>query len=81
MTNNLYKILGTLFILFSGSIYTVERIIENISASLVTAGIATHSGLGLAREIKNISFFDNFFVWFLFFLGLLLLVYGIARNK
>ncbi|OAB43727.1 hypothetical protein [Paenibacillus glacialis] len=81
MGNNSYKILGTIFMIVSGGLYTIERIVEKLSASIVAAGYASH-GAGIDRTPYYSGFFDNFFVWFFFFLGFLLLAFGFPkRNK
>ena len=83
MGNNFYKILGAIFMITSGLIYTVERIIEKLSVALVTAGFAS-SGTNYTDFLRNTrynGFFENFFVWFFFFLGFLLLAYGFPRGN
>jgi hypothetical protein len=80
MENNFYKILGTLFMIISGLIYTAERIIENLSVSIITAGYASH-GTITDKTPHYPGFFDNFFVWFFFFLGFLLLAYGFPKDN
>jgi hypothetical protein len=80
VTNNIYKILGTIFLIISAVIYTSERVIEKISVSLVNAGFASH-GSSVNNEPNYPGFFGNFFVWFFFFLGFLLLAYGFPNNK
>jgi hypothetical protein len=68
----------------SGVLYTTERIIEKLSASIVAAGYASQ-GTGSDRRTSYYSgysgFFDNFFVWFFFFLGFLLLAYGFPKSN
>lgn len=80
MGNNFYKVLGSVFMILSGIIYTSERIIENISTSLIIAGFASH-GTGANIEPNYPGFFENFFVWFFFFLGFILLAYGFPNSK
>ncbi|AJS58975.1 hypothetical protein [Paenibacillus sp. IHBB 10380] len=80
MGNNLYKILGTIFMIVSGVLYTTERIMEELSASIVAAGYASQ-GTGTDRTSYYSGFFDNFFVWFFFFLGFLLLAYGFPKSN
>jgi hypothetical protein len=83
MGNNFYKVLGAIFMITSGLIYTAERIIEKLSVALVTAGFASHgtSNYDFLRNTHYNSFFDNFFVWFFFFLGFLLLAYGFPKDN
>jgi len=80
MGNNFYKILGTIFMVISGLIYTAERIIEKLSDALEVAGHASH-GTAIARTPHYPGFFDNFFVWFFLFIGFLLLAYGFPNYK
>jgi TRAP-type mannitol/chloroaromatic compound transport system permease small subunit len=72
MGNNVYKVLGTIFMLMSGIFYTAERIIES--------GYASH-GVGSDRTAHYPQFFDNFFVWFFLLIGFVLLVYGFPKEK
>lgn len=83
MGNNFYKILGTIFMITSGIIYTAERIVEKISVALVTAGFASQgtNNTDFLRNTHYDGFFANFFVWFFFFLGFLLLAYGFPNEK
>ncbi|WP_168122417.1 hypothetical protein [Paenibacillus sp. HB172176] len=80
MGNHVNKILGAIFMIVSALIYTTERIVEKLSAALQAAGYASH-GTGSDRTYHYQSFFDNFFVWFFFFLGFLLLAYGFPQKN
>ncbi len=80
MENNSYKILGTIFMIGSSLIYTIERAITRISASIVAAGHASH-GTVTNFDLIYPGFFDNFFVWFFLFIGFLLLAYGFPKFK
>ncbi|MGM0884048.1 MAG: hypothetical protein ACQEXQ_23805 [Bacillota bacterium] len=79
MTNNFYKILGTILMVISGLIYSLERITARISSSIIEAG---HASYGRSAEIGTDypGFFDNFFVWFFLFIGFLLLAYGFPKS-
>jgi hypothetical protein len=79
MGNNIYKILGTIFMITSGLIYTTERIFERLSSAIHAAGFASH-GIAVERTYHYHGFFDNFFVWFFFFLGILILAYGFTKT-
>jgi len=82
MGNNFYKILGAILMITSGLIYTSERIIEKLSVALVSAGFSSHGTYtDFHGDIHYNGFFDNFFVWFFFFLGLLLLAYGLLKDN
>ena len=80
MGNNTYKILGTVLMIVSGLFYTSERIAEKLAAALVASGYAS-AGVGTDRAVSYPGFFENFFVWFFFFVGFLLLVYGFPKNN
>ncbi|MFD0675180.1 hypothetical protein [Cohnella sp. GCM10027633] len=80
MGNTYYKILGTIFLITSGLIYTTERIIEKLSAAIHAAGYASN-GAGVERTVHYHGFFENFFVWFFFLVGFILLAYGFPKNN
>ena len=80
MGNQFYKILGTIFMIVSGLIYTAERIIDKLSSAIIAARMAER-GTGIHLPFRHHGFFDNFFVWFFFFLGFLLLVYGFPKSR
>lgn len=80
MRNNVYKVLGTIFMLTSGILYTAERMIEKVSVAIVASGYASH-GVGTDRTASYPHFFDNFFVWFFMLVGFILLVYGFLKEK
>lgn len=76
--NNTNKILGAALMLGSVGLVTVERISVRLSAAIVEAGYA--SG-GNPREIVSLN--DNgsgWLVYFLFFIGFVLLVSGFPGN-
>lgn len=55
MGNNVYKLLGTIFMLMSGGFYTAERITEKISAAIVAYGYAS-TGMGTDRSVSTHPF-------------------------
>ena len=57
------ELVGVFFLFFSGIFFTAERIAEVIAAGLRRSG-----------DVLYPNFFDNFFVWFFFVIGLLLIV-------
>ncbi|BBI33855.1 hypothetical protein [Cohnella abietis] len=79
MGKNIYKILGTIFMITSGLIYTTERIIEKLSGAIHAAGFASH-GASVPRTFNYDGFFDNFFFWFFFLIGFLILSYGFTKT-
>ncbi|SLJ96757.1 MULTISPECIES: hypothetical protein [unclassified Paenibacillus] len=77
--NNTNKILGALLMISSIFISTLDRISVRISTAIVEAGYA--SG-GKTREIIPASDngFTGFLVYFLFFVGFVLLIAGFPGN-
>jgi len=78
--SNINKISGIILIVMSGIIYTLENITEKISSAMVASGYAM-TGIGVDRTYNNIGLFDNFFVWFFFLVGFILLVFGFPKEK
>lgn len=79
MGNNFYKILGSLFIALSAILYTIERITANISSALIVAAHASNGG-NVQFDPEYPDLFDNFFVWFLFLVGFVILAYGFPKR-
>ncbi|WP_068612747.1 hypothetical protein [Paenibacillus tuaregi] len=79
MGNNFYKILGSIFMAVSAILYTIERITASISWSLIAAAHASHGSI-FNVPLKYPGLFDNFFVWFLFLIGFVILAYGFPRK-
>lgn len=78
--NNTNKILGAVLMISSIFISTLDRISVRISTAIVEAGYA--SG-GKTREVIPASDngFTGFLVYFLFFVGFVLLVAGFPGNS
>lgn len=73
-----YKIIGMLFLFFSGAFYTAERI-----AARIAEGIAAAGGDGSKHPSEvywHPSITDNFFVWFFLLIGFVILAYGFPRR-
>lgn len=79
MKHSNYWIVGTIFISLSGLFFTAERIAERLAVGIADAGIASHSGSTMGALFYP-GFFDNFFVWFFFIIGLLLLIVGYSKK-
>ena len=56
------ELVGVFFLLFSGIFFTAERIAEVLAAGMRRSG-----------EVNYPNFFDNFFVWLFFAIGILLI--------
>jgi hypothetical protein len=78
MANNFYRILGSAFMIVSAIIYTAERITAKISAAIIEANYASPNRIAIEPDYPG--FFGNFFVWFFFFIGFVLLVYGFPKR-
>lgn len=79
MKANFYKFLGAFLLIASGLFYTAERISARISSAIVAAGFSTHRNV--VENIPSYSgLFDNFFVWFLWFVGILILIFGFVKK-
>lgn len=82
MEKYVYKIIGFLFLTVSAILFTSERIADKISAAIVDAGYATRvNGVGQVPFSSSFSLFDNFFVWFFFFVGLIILAFDSLKKR
>ena len=75
-----YGIIGAVFISLSGVFFTAERIAERLSVAITDAGFAS-AGMSTPGMVSYPGFFDNFFVWFFFLMGLILIVIGVLRRE
>jgi hypothetical protein len=80
LSNHTYKLLGTIFMIISGIIFTIERCVANISGSLIVAGHASH-GTAVGFQPEYPSFNDNFFVLFFLIIGILIFAYGLIKKN
>ncbi|MCR8656956.1 hypothetical protein [Paenibacillus endoradicis] len=81
MNSIYYKVLGLVFLLSSGFIYSLERISSSISTSLVKAGFSAGQMTGAVPEVATAGFFDNLFVPLFFLIGLVSLGYGFKKDN
>jgi hypothetical protein len=81
VSNHVYKILGTVLMIFSGLIFTLERCIANISNSLIVAGFASHGTTTELKLVEYPKFTDNFFVLFFLIIGILIFAYGLIKKR
>ena len=76
------KIIGTLLIIASGIIYTLEKSFVDISNAIIrTGGVIAHPNGGMWRNILDEHTFNNPFAWVFLIVGLLLLVYAYTRKS
>ncbi len=73
---NFYKILGSIFIIMSGLIYTLERGFFLLSTSIIRAGFDFGRMTGEVPQVEVNGFLDNIYAPLFLILGLLLVVYG-----
>lgn len=81
MVNQVYKVLGAIFMISSGLIYTIERCVANISSSLIVSGYTSHGTHVTGYKPEYPSITDNFFVLFLLILGILIFAYGLIKKN
>jgi hypothetical protein len=75
-----YEILGTIFILMSGFIYTIERGFSILSSSLVRAGFLSGRWGGEVPRVEISGFFTNVYVPLFLMVGLALVFYGFMKR-
>lgn len=80
MGNDFYKILGSVFMLMSGILYTIERVVTTITSSKVHAEYVAQ-GIYKKFEPEYPIFFDNFFVVFFLLVGFVILAYGFPKKS
>ncbi|TCM85421.1 hypothetical protein EV294_1261 [Paenibacillus sp. BK033] len=81
MSNHVYKILGTILMIVSGLIFTLERCIANISNSLIVAGFASDGTVPDLKLVEYPKFTDNLFVVLFLIFGILIFAYGLIRKR
>ncbi len=79
MKNNKFKLLGTIFLVASGFLYTTERSISYLSEAIVLKGYATH-GTNIDYNPIPIDVNSNYFIWLFLILGSISLIYGIVKD-
>jgi hypothetical protein len=68
--------IGTIFIIGSGSFYTIERFGQWFSLGTIQGGMASNSGNYVTTEI-NVTLSDNQFVIPLLLVGIIFILIGI----
>lgn len=71
--------MGVIFISLSGLFFTGERRAERLAVGITDAGLASYTGSTLGG-LNYPGFFDNFFVWFFFLIGVLLIANGFLKS-
>ena len=75
------KVMGFVFILMSGFIYTLEKGFNLLATSTVKGGFMAGENTGEVPEIETIGYFDNLFVPVFMVLGIILLIYSFRKKK
>ncbi|MEC0240853.1 hypothetical protein P4H66_13435 [Paenibacillus dokdonensis] len=79
MNGRFYEIIGTIFVIFSGVLYTLERCANWIGSGLSAQGLAAFSGNGSLSE-PWVDPKDNVFVIPFLVIGIIVFLYGFVRN-
>jgi|GEM_PF-1000407 len=75
-----YLILGSVFVLSSGFIYTLERGFSMLSTGVVKSGFFSGNMSGAVPEIEANGFFDNAFAPLFLSIGILLFICGFLKK-
>jgi hypothetical protein len=75
-----YRVLGAIFILTSGLIYSIERTVTMLSKSIVLAGFEAGKITGETPSVDTGSVFSNLFVPIFFVAGLILIIYSLRKK-
>lgn len=75
------RILGFVFILVGGIIYSIERAVSIMSTSMIRAGFFAGSMTGEVPNVEASGLFSNPFVPIFLCLGMGLIIYSFIKNK
>lgn len=79
MKGKIYEIIGTIFVILSGVLYTLERCANWIASGLSTNGLAAYAGNGsLSKPWVDLK--DNVLVIPFLVIGIIVFLYGFVRN-
>ncbi|MFD0716672.1 hypothetical protein [Paenibacillus sp. GCM10027626] len=81
MHSKLIPLIGAIFIMLSGLLYTIERAATNIASHEIIAGFLAGNGTGAVPEPKTAEFTDNFFVPLFAIIGIALIIYSGRRKN
>jgi hypothetical protein len=76
-----YQVLGTVFIIMSGLIYSLERGFSMLSASLIRAGFFSGRMTGEVPEVEVNGIFSNFYIPLFLIVGLILVILGFMKKQ
>lgn len=74
------SLLGAAFIIISGIIYTVERVVSLIASSIYVSGWHSGGRTGEVPQIEVNGFFDNLFVPGFLLIGAVLVIFGLSKK-
>lgn len=77
----LSRVMGFVYIMMAGLIYTLERGFSYLSTSTETAGALAGENTGEMPGVSINGFFDNLFVPVFIVLGVILLIYGFSKSE
>jgi len=75
------RVMGFVFIIMAGLIYTLEKGFYLLATSTVKGGFEAGDNTGVVPEIETIGFFENLFVPVFIVLGVILLIYGFSKSE
>lgn len=74
------KVLGAVFIMMSGFLYSLERGFSMLATGTVEAGFLSGAMDGEVPEIEASGFFTNVYVPLFLIVGLILIIYGFIKK-
>lgn len=80
MSKRYFIILGSVFLIAGGCLYTLERVGNWIAIGLSAQGLAINSGNGSIVD-PHVGFFDNVFVLIFCITGVILITLGIYSKS
>lgn len=78
---NTKSVLGFVFILLAGMMYTLERAASQIAGYLELSGFLAGGKTGNVPIPKTAGFFDNLFIPLFLIIGIVLLILGRYKRK
>ncbi|TYS58115.1 hypothetical protein FZC74_14075 [Sutcliffiella horikoshii] len=77
---NFFRVIGIVFFVMSGLIYTLERGFSLISTSIVKAGFYSGTKTGEVPIVEASGFSTNFFVPLFLVIGVVLVIYDFKKK-
>lgn len=81
MEDKFGALIGAIFIVMSGLIYTIERGFTILSTNIVKSGFYSGGMTGEVPEVETNNMFDNLYVPGFLLIGILLLIYSFMFTK